>query len=451
MKNLLPIAFIVLFVCCNKVSNVPLAEEDSELVTLLNELDECQQTNDHEKRYHLYSQLSTEYEKKNLTDLQKLYQQNMLCEAEAISRKGNSHGKALMAEALQRQATTFLVEGKTDSASLKARMAYELAPRDTLDFRAQTLLLLAQINLTLGNGDSVSYYTDEATRIFPKVVNTDLYRITHLYGLNLQERYEEMMKLLPSYIAESGIYNKAELTRLLMYRNEDTGRWKDAYENAICLMDITDSIAKGENSQNMAKIQSLQHERQMESQRAEHEAERAQLFIIIIVVLLLLLIASVTGLFYRRKARIAHTRELEAMQLSEHAKANESLVREENIKLQKLYYEHLYAIILPILNANRGKSGHINLEESSWELIEKNTDMVLPGFTSRLRRQHPVLTNEDVRFCCLIMMRVPNALLADVYGIAPSSVAVRKQRMKKKLDSDVQNQTIENYLNQYML
>ena len=71
--------------------------------------------------------------------------------------------------------------------------------------------------------------------------------------------------------------------------------------------------------------------------------------------------------------------------------------------------------------------------------------------TTRLRSQHPTLTIEDVRFCCLLMMRVPNALLADVYGIAPASVAVRKQRMKKKLDSDIQNQTIEDYLNQYMI
>ena len=136
---------------------------------------------------------------------------------------------------------------------------------------------------------------------------------------------------------------------------------------------------------------------------------------------------------------------------SEEAVASENLVREENMRLQRLYYEHLYAIILPILNANRGKSGHINLEESSWELIERNTDMVLPGFSARLRRRHPGLTTEDVRFCCLVMMRVPNVLLADVYGIAPSSVAVRKQRMKKKLESEVENQTIENYLNQYVL
>lgn len=186
----------------------------------------------------------------------------------------------------------------------------------------------------------------------------------------------------------------------------------------------------------------------MEFQRAERQAERARLYVVIIVVLLLLLAASMAGLFYRRKARIAHDKEMEAMRLSEVAQTNENLAREENIKLQRLYYEHLFAIILPILNAHRGKSGHINLEESSWELIEKNTDMVLPGFTARLRGHHPTLATEDVRFCCLLMMRVPNVLLADIYGIAPSSVSVRKQRMKKKLD--IQNQTIENYLNQYI-
>jgi hypothetical protein len=451
MKNIFVILFVALFVSCIKVNDVPFAEEDSALIALLDELDECQATGDREKCFRLYSQISAEYEKKNLTELQKHYQHKMLHEAEAIRNTDKEHGQALMAEALQQLATAYMVEGKPDSASKKAHQAYRLAPKDTLDFRAQTLLLLAQIHLMAENGDSVEHFVREAECIYPEVVHTDLYRILHAYELGLQNRHEELMELLPSYISESGIHGQAELTRLLMYRHEEAEQWQEAYEDALSLMDITDSIARTETSANMARIHALQHERQMEFQRAEREAERARLYVIIIGVLLLLLAASVVGLFYRRKARIAHANELEAMRLSEVAQSNEHRIRKENIKLQRLYYEHLYAIILPILNAHRGKSGHINLEESSWELIEKNTDMVLPGFTSRLRQQHPTLTNEDVRFCCLLMMRVPNALLADVYSISPSSVSVRKQRMKKKLDSDVQNQTIENYLNQYIL
>ena len=445
------ILLVALLAGCVKVNDAPLDEDDAALVTLLDELDRCQATGNREKCYQLYSRIAAEYEKKNLTELQKHYQQKMLSEAEAITGDNKKHGHTLMAEALQQLATAHMVEGNLDSASIEAHKAYRLAPMDTLDFRAQTLLLLAQIHLMAEEGDSVEHYILEAKRIYPKVVQTDLYRITHAYGLEMQNRSEDLMAILPSYISESGIHGQAELTRLLMYHHQESNRWQEAYDDAINLMDITDSIARTETSENLARIHALQHDRQMEFQRAERKAEQARLYAIIIVVLLLLLAAAVAGLFYRRKARIAHARELEAMRLSEVAQANENLVREENIKLQRLYYEHLYAIILPILNTHRGKSGHINLEESSWELIEKNTDMVLPGFTSRLRKQHPTLTIEDVRFCCLLMMRVPNALLADVYGIAPSSVAVRKQRMKKKLDCDVQNQTIEQYLNQYIV
>ena len=451
MKKLFLIAFITLFSSCIRVNNAPLDQEDAALVALLNQVDQCQSNGNREKCYNLYAQIAAEYEKKNLTELQKHYQQLMLSEAVAMTRDNKRHGHTLMAEALQQLATAHMVEGQLDSAMIEARRAYLLVPKDTLEFRAQTLLLLAQLHLMAEQGDSVEHYTREAKRIFPKVVQTDLYRITHAYGLDLQGRNEDLMKVLPSYIAQSGIHGQAELTRLLMYHHQEANRWQEAYDDAINLMDITDSIARTETSENLARIHALQHERQMAFQRAERKAEQARLYAIIIGVLLLLLAAAIAGLFYRRKARIAHERELEAMRLSEAAQANENLVREENIKLQRLYYEHLYAIILPILNAHRGKGGHINLEESSWELIEKNTDMVLPGFTTRLRSQHPTLTIEDVRFCCLLMMRVPNALLADVYGIAPSSVAVRKQRMKKKLDSDIQNQTIEDYLNQYMI
>ena len=122
-----------------------------------------------------------------------------------------------------------------------------------------------------------------------------------------------------------------------------------------------------------------------------------------------------------------------------------------NEDLQKRYYEHLYAILLPIINAKRTSNGHIDLNEKSWQLIEENTDLVLPRFTLQLRKNHPSLSDEDVRFCCLVAMRVPNPVIANIYGIASSSVAVRKQRMKRKLDESLVNETLETYLTHYGL
>ncbi|MBQ9555367.1 MAG: hypothetical protein IJV05_04000 [Muribaculaceae bacterium] len=145
MKKLFLVILIGLFVSCVKVNNAPLDEEDGELLALLDELDKCQATGDQEKCFKLYSQIAAEYEKKNLTELQKQYQQKMLSEAEAISTNNKVSGHILMAEALQQLATAYMVEGQLDSALIEAREAYRLAPMDTLDFRAQTLLLLAQI------------------------------------------------------------------------------------------------------------------------------------------------------------------------------------------------------------------------------------------------------------------------------------------------------------------
>ena len=192
MKKLFYILLVALFAGCVKVNDAPLVEDDAALVTLLDELDQCQAIGDREECYSLYSQIAAEYEKKNLTELQKKYQQLMLSEAEAISKDNKRRGHMLMAEALQQLATAHMVEGQLDSASIEAHQAYRLAPMDTLDFRAQTLLLLAQIHLMAEEGDSVEHYILEAKRIYPKVVHTDLYRITHAYGLSLQQRNQDL-------------------------------------------------------------------------------------------------------------------------------------------------------------------------------------------------------------------------------------------------------------------
>lgn len=422
---------------------------DSALVVLLNAVDYSRGCQDHMARYKLYALMSKYYERRNLTLQQQTFQQRMLEEAEQM---GNEQ---LASEAYCRIATAEMVSGRLDQAATKARTALALASKDSLDYRAQALLLLCQIYLQKEHADSARYFLDSAVSVSPQAGKTDLFRLSNAYVLSIEGNDQRLEPLLRCYLPESSLYGRAELLRLLLAVHEEGGRWQDALDDSKQLTELSDSISALESAEATARIHALQHDHQMqlaeERQQAQLSAERAHYYLVVIIILLLLLVACLVGLFYRRRAVMAHARELEAMRLAEQVQSEADEMKTENIQLQKLYYEHLYAIILPILNARRKDSGHINLEEDSWRLIEQNTDMVLPGFTKRLRRLHPTLSKEDLRFCCLIMMRVPNAILSDIYGIAASSVAVRKQRMKKKFDNIMNEQTLEDYLNQYSI
>lgn len=420
-------------------------DEDSSLIVLLNAVDYSKGCSDARVKYELFKYVSQLYEKKNLSVQQQKYQMKMVDEARVMKDK---HAEA---EAYRQMAITSMVMGKMDKAIAEAKKSMQLANTDSVRFKSDAWILISQIYLQKGAIDSMNIVLDKAVHLYPKIIDTEGYKLSRVYAIYGEGNVDNVNDSINEYAKHSSIHLRAELVRLRMGMNEEAENWHEAYDDASELLTLTDSISIQEQSSSMARIHDLQHEQQMERNHAERLAERMKLLTVIICILCLLLIISIFALLYRKRAIMAHARELEAMRLADEAQTNEAVTREENIQLHKLYYEHLYAIILPILNARRGKTGHIDLEESSWKLIESNTDMVLPGFTSKLRRSHPSLSVEDIRFCCLLMMRVPNAILADVYGIANSSVAIKKQRMKKKLDSDIHEQTIEEYLNKYMI
>lgn len=420
-------------------------EADSALTVLLDAVDYSRGCTDHAVRYDLYGLVATQYERKNLCERQQHFQRMMLREAEALD------SEPMKSEAHWRIATTCMVMDHLPQAATEAKRAYQLASPDTLDYRAETLLLLSQIYLQEERTDSAAHFLHEAERVYPKVVGTDLYRLSHAYVLSGEGKSAEAQRLIEEYVQQSDLYTRAELLRLKASLCKKAGQWREAADAGEQLLALTDSISAEEASASTARIHKLQHERRVAQMQHEQQAQRSTFLVVIIVVLALLLAVCIVALVLRRRVRIAHAHELEALQLAETAQAEEAQLREEHVQMQTLYYENLYAIIRPILDARRGKTGHIDLEEKSWALIERHTDRVMPGFTAKLRQNNPSLSQEDVRFCCLIMMRVPNAILADVYGISSSSIAMRKQRMKKKFDDFVQEQTLENYLNQFGL
>ena len=398
-----------------------------------------------EDRFELYARMSERYEEKNLTEQQQEVQILMLEEALA---NGDS---ARIAESYQRRGAASMVDGDNERAIEAFLMACQYAPTDSASFLSQSLLMLCQIYMQVEQHDSADYYLQAAAEVCPEIRATDLFRLSNAFVLSNIGTPQQVLDTIAQYLPMSELYTQAELYRLQAEQYEGLSDWRNAYLSAQNLQMLTDSIRDVEASESMAQIHSLHHESMMEQARSRMLSQRLRYGSIIAVTVVALLVACILSLLFRRRAKVSHQKELEAMQLAEAAQADAEQYKAENVQMHKLYYEHLYAILLPILNACRTKTGKINLEESEWKLIEQNTDSVIPGFSKKLIRNHPTLTKDDIRFCCLIMMRVPNTVMADIYGIASSSVSVRKQRMKSKLENDMQEQTLENYLNQYML
>lgn len=399
-------------------------------------------------RYLVLRELSLLYEKKNLFSLQADCQRRMM---RLAAEAGDS---SRLAEAYFMHGVTLFAMQELDSAEVLFRMAYRAEDQDSTQFLAKCRLMSAQVCLQKNDADSLEFFLREAENIFPRVGDDELYHLTRAYHAYLCGQ-AEAESIATRYIENDGPYTCIELRRLLMQMHEENGNLSEALADAKAVVELCDTVRIRESAAATARIHALQHESQMQLAAKERVAllarARVRRLWYTLIILSSLLGGTILTLVFRRKYVRARASELEALKLMECALADATETHALNDDLQRRYYEHLYAIILPILNARRTKAGGIDLGEREWQLIEENTDLVLPQFTRKLRRSHPQLSDDDVRFCCMVAMRVPNPILANVYAISPASVSMRKQRIKHKLEDSIERESLENYLNKYSL
>ena len=423
--------------------------EDSTLAVMLMAADYAPGCKDQESCYKLYHALALAYERKNLFDLQ---EKSLLRKLDAARAMGDA-GKS--ATTLFELGVSRYAQDDDEQALAYLRKAYGESPADSARLRAKCQLMRCQVFLQTEETDSVEATLQQARDAFPPITKEEAFHLSEVYMLNNTGREREADEKARQYMETDGIHAQIELLRVLMEIHKEQGKAIEALEDAKLLMELNDSVAQMEVSASTANIHRLQHEEQMKLAAANEqmlkERSRARIWSLLALLAMVGTVSAIVVVVFRRKAATARQAELDALRLAEDAQSSEAETRALNEELQKRYYEHLYAILLPIINAKRTSNGHIDLNEKSWQLIEENTDLVLPRFTLQLRKNHPALSDEDVRFCCLVAMRVPNPVIANIYGIASSSVAVRKQRMKRKLDETLVNETLETYLSHYGL
>lgn len=94
------------------------------------------------------------------------------------------------------------------------------------------------------------------------------------------------------------------------------------------------------------------------------------------------------------------------------------------------------------------------IDEMQWAEVIHAVNQLFDGFSYRLHTDFPLLTEEDIRYCCLLKLRLSTSVIAILTGISPSSVTKRKQRIKDKMnqqrpDEINKEQPIEIYIWNY--
>lgn len=71
--------------------------------------------------------------------------------------------------------------------------------------------------------------------------------------------------------------------------------------------------------------------------------------------------------------------------------------------------------------------------EDDWERFSAVFTEMRPGFVDKLRETYPVLTQGDIRLCCLLSMGLDTKHIARLLLIRPESVKKHRQRLRAKL------------------
>jgi PAS domain S-box-containing protein len=72
--------------------------------------------------------------------------------------------------------------------------------------------------------------------------------------------------------------------------------------------------------------------------------------------------------------------------------------------------------------------------DKDWKMLIANFEEVHPGFFSRLKRTHPLLSSSDIKHCACIKMNFDTKEIARFFNIKASSVQISRVRLKKKMN-----------------
>ena len=318
----------------------------------------------------------------------------------------------LLSYVRQNLASTFEEMGEKDSCLLYARQAYDLNGND----RFSCQLMLASAYITVDSIKQAFAILNEAT---PKTAE-DHYSVFYM---------------------QSQAAVKAQ----------DYKTAKTFSDSACsCLQEMYRTASK-------AKISYYSSFLKKESERAKMqgkaEVQRWVFGLIVFLGLIIILFVLYAYWSYRKLslARIAHEQEIfsQKQQMMEKLHQEELSHRDVQLSVIRNYLQKKIEVVekLDSIVPNEGK--HIVLSDNDWTELEVFLDSVEDLFVSRLKKEHPNLSNADVRLMMLLRLKLSQKTLASIYCVSEKAIKQKLFLYKDKVGIKNEHFSLRNYIENF--
>ena len=318
----------------------------------------------------------------------------------------------LLSYVRQNLASTFEEMGEKDSCLLYARQAYDLNGND----RFSCQLMLASVYISV---DSINQAFRLLKQAMPKTA---------------EDRYSVF------YFQSQAAMKAQDFKSAKSFSDSAYHYLEDMYRTA-----------------SKAKISYYTSFLKKESERAKMqgkaEVQRWVFGLIVFLGLIIILFVLYAYWSYRKLslARIAHEQEIfsQKQQMMEKLHQEELSHRDVQLSVIRNYLQKKIEVVekLDSIVPNEGK--HIVLSDNDWTELEVFLDSVEDLFVSRLKKEHPNLSNADVRLMLLLRLKLSQKTLASIYCVSEKAIKQKLFLYKDKVGIKNEHFSLRNYIENF--
>lgn len=296
-----------------------------------------------------------------------------------------------------------------------------------------------------------------------------LFYARQAYDLNGNDRFSCQLMLASAYISVDSIKQAftilneatpktAEDRHSIFYMQSKAAVKAQDYKTAKTFSDSACScLQEMYRTASKAKISYYSSFLKKESERAKIQGKaEVQRWVFGLTVLLgLILISFVLYAYwsYRKLslARIAHEQEIfsQKQQMMEKLHQEELSHRDVQLSVIRNYLQKKIEVIERLDSIVPNESKHIVLSDNDWTELEVFLDSVEDLFVSRLKKEHPNLSNADVRLMMLLRLKLSQKTLASIYCVSEKAIKQKLFLYKDKVGIKNEHFSLRNYIENF--